>query len=130
VAVPVTALYAALLALVAIVLSVLVGRERVRSGVSLYEGGDRALAVAIRRHANFTEHVPLALLLLAAIELNGAPPGLLHALGLVLLASRIVHPFGLSYENPRSAARALGALGTLVVTLAAIGVALWQLLSA
>jgi hypothetical protein len=126
--VPVTALYAALLGLVAIVLSFQVGRERIRAGVALYDGGDRPLGVAIRRHANFAEHVPFALLLLALIELNGAPRLLIHVLGLVLLASRIVHPFGLTYDAVRVPARGIGTLGTLVVTLVAMGVAVWQVL--
>ena len=127
--VPITALYAALLTVVAIVLTQFVGRARLGAGVSLGDGGHSALLVAMRRHANFTEHVPLVLLLLAIIELNGAGPVLLHSLGLALLASRIIHPFGLHYEQMRSSARLIGALGTLIVSVVALGVAGWQALA-
>lgn len=125
--VPTTALYAALLALVGVALQQLVGRERLRSGVSLGDGGDPALATAMRRQANFVEQVPMALLLLALIELNGAPVLWLHALGGGLLAARVVHPFGLEMGTSQRMPRFLGALATLLVVLAAAGTALWQL---
>ncbi len=124
--VPITALYAASLAFVGIFLQQLVGRERLRADVSLEAGGQAPLLVAIRRHANFSEHVPLALLLFALIELNGAPALLLHGLGVTLLVARVVHPFGLDADEMRRPARLLGALGTLVVTIVAAGVAGWQ----
>jgi len=62
--VSITAFYAGLLAILALVLGFQVGRMRLRTGISLYDGGDKALAVAVRRHANFIENVPLALLLM------------------------------------------------------------------
>jgi uncharacterized membrane protein YecN with MAPEG domain len=127
--VPVTALYAALLGLVTVALQLLVGRLRLDTDVSLHDGGHEALAVAIRRHANFAEHVPFALILLALIELNGAPAGWLHTLGGALLLARIVHPFGLRWDVARVPARFVGAFTTLVVTLAAIATALYQVLT-
>lgn len=127
--VPITALYAALLGIVTLVLQMLVGRERLETDVSLYDGGHESLAVAIRRHANFTEHVPFALLLLALIELNGAPAGWLHALGAALLVARIIHPFGLRFHESRVPARFVGALATTLVTLLAIATALYQVLA-
>jgi uncharacterized membrane protein YecN with MAPEG domain len=124
--VPVTTLYAALLGVVAVVLQQLVGRERLRAGVSLGDGGDPRLLAAMRRQANFVEQVPLALLLLGLVELNGAPTGWLHALGALLLASRVVHPLGLRAEAMRVPTRLLGAVGTLLVVVALIGTALVQ----
>ncbi len=127
--VPITALYGALLTLVAIVLTPFVGQARLAAGVSLGDGGQANLLVAMRRHANFTEHVPLVLLLLLILELNGAGPVLLHCLGLALLVSRIIHPFGLHHEQIRRPARLVGALGTLIVSLIALAVAGWQALA-
>lgn len=124
--VPVTTLYAALQGLISIALQMQVGRQRLATGVSLMDGGNHDLAVAIRRHANWTEHVPLVLVLMALIELNGAGAAWLHALGATLLVARIVHPFGLKWDVSQVPARLVGALGTLVVTLAAIATALYQ----
>lgn len=126
---PITALYAALLGAVGIVLQQLVGRERLRAEVSIGDGGDSGLAVAMRRQANFVEQVPLALLLFAVIESNGAPAAWLHGLGLTLLISRIVHPFGLKPDYMRVRARFLGAFGTLLVVIGEIATAAKQGLS-
>jgi uncharacterized membrane protein YecN with MAPEG domain len=73
--------------------------------------------------------VPLALILLALIELNGAGSGLLHALGATLTAARVVHPFGLRHDVTRDPLRGLGAGATVIVTLVAAGVAVRQFLA-
>jgi uncharacterized membrane protein YecN with MAPEG domain len=127
---PVTALYAGLMGLILFVLDFHVGRERGRAGVSLYHGDDTGLAVAIRRQGNFTEHVPLALILLGALELNGAPAFWLHALGAMLLVARVVHPFGLHWERGATPPRVAGALLTGVMTLVASIWAIVQFLGA
>lgn len=117
--VPITGLYAGLQALISLGLQLPIGRKRVQTDISIYDGGDRELAVAIRRHANWTEHVPYAVVLLALLELNGAGPGFLHTLGLVLLVARIAHPLGLNAATAKNPLRGLGAFGTLAVSLAA-----------
>ena len=117
--VPITGLWAALQVFVAIALITPVGRLRGKYDVSIHAGGHPDLDVAIRRHANWAEHVPFALLLIALLELNGGSSGLLHGLGGGLLACRIAHPLGLKAETMRSPLRGIGALGTLLVTLVA-----------
>lgn len=126
--VPVTALYAALQGLLVIALEIPIGRLRGQTNVSIGDGGNPALAVAIRRHANWTEHVPFALLLIALLELNGASAGLLHGLGATLLAARIAHPLGLHATVMRRPLRFAGALGTLLVSVVAIVALLRQAL--
>lgn len=117
--VPISGLYAALQALLAIALVVPVGRLRAQTNVSLGDGGHPGLQLAIRRHANWTEHVPIALLLLALLELNGGSSGLLHGLGAGLLAARILHPLGLKTDHMKVPLRGIGAFGTMLVTLIA-----------
>ena len=124
--VAITAFYAAILAIVATVLAAQIGPYRLRAGISILDGGDMQLAERVRRHANFTENVPLALLLMAAIELDGASPALVHGLGIALVVARIVHPFGIHHDHIRHPARAVGAFGTMIVTLVAAGTAIWQ----
>ncbi len=122
----ITAFYAALLAIVVTGLGFQVGSMRGATGISILHGDNMELAEKIRRHANFTENVPLALILMAAIELDGASATLLHVLGIALVATRIAHPLGLHHDHMRHPLRAIGALGTLLVTLVAAGVAIWQ----
>src|SRR5262245_40992990 len=111
----ITALYTALQGLVMIGLLIPLGRLRGKTNVSIYDGGNPELAAAIRRHANWTEYVPFAMLMLLLLELNGASAGLLHGLGLTLLAARIVHPLGLDPVVMRRPLRGIGAAGTMIV---------------
>jgi hypothetical protein len=128
--VSITALYAGLLGLVFIGLEIPIGLLRARTGVSLHDGGNKELSVAIRRHANFVEHVPLALILLGLLELDGAGPGLLHGLGIALLLARMLHPFGLDYDQMRNPLRGIGAFTTMVVILVASVALVWGALAA
>lgn len=117
--VPVTGIYAALQAFVMAALLFPIGRLRTKYEVSMHAAGHADLDVAIRRHANWTEHVPFALLLIALLELNGGSAGLLHGLGAGLLVARVLHPLGLKAETMKSPLRGIGAIGTLLITLIA-----------
>lgn len=108
---PVTALYAAISGIMLIGLSIYVSILRGKLGVSLMGGGNIKLVERIRRHGNFTENVPITLILMATVELNGASATWLHAIGLLLVISRIIHPFGIREDKPNSIWRILGALG-------------------
>ncbi len=124
--VPIACFYACLLALIFVSLVLYVGSLRAKTEISILDGGNLELAERIRRHANFVENVPIPLILLFAIELNGAPSLLLHCLGLVLVLSRIAHPFGVTQKKLRTAARGLGSLGTLAVAVVAAGLGIWE----
>lgn len=128
--VPITALYAGVLALMVGVLGFQVGAVRSRTGISILHGDDMELAEKIRRHANFTENVPLALILIGVLELNGASGLLLHGLGTALVVARIAHPLGLHHDNMRHPLRGVGAGLTFLVTTIAALVAIWQFASA
>ena len=127
---PITAFYAALLLVVFVALSVLVGRERGRARVSILHGDDMDLAIAIRRHGNFVEYVPFALVLMALIEANGGSALFLHVVGVLLLVCRIAHAMGLRHDKVATPLRAVGAGGTLLLLLALGAMALWQSLTA
>ncbi|MEM9532575.1 MAG: MAPEG family protein [Pseudomonadota bacterium] len=125
-ALPITALYAGILALILLGLSFGTGAARNRSKVSLGDGGNPDLLVAIRRHGNAVEYVPMILLLLALLEANGASPTLLHVLGAGLVVARIAHPLGLSSERMVHPLRIAGAAFTSLIMVVAGGYAIWQ----
>lgn len=125
-AVPITALYAGILAIIGLFLAMRVGGERVRTKVSLGTGDDLALLEAVRRHANFIENVPLALVLFALLELNGASGTALHVLGASLVVARLAHPVGLHMNQMMHKMRMVGSLGTTLVILAAAVMAILQ----
>ncbi len=112
-------LYAALLALMFMVLSVRVMRRRGIVGVAIGSGGDAALERRIRVHGNFAEYVPLALILLAFMELRGAPAWYLHLLCLALVAGRLAHAIGVSQEPDVLPLRAAGVALTMAVVIVA-----------
>jgi uncharacterized membrane protein YecN with MAPEG domain len=111
----VTPLYAAALVLWFLVLTLRVVQERGRSRVSLGDGGNTGLQRAIRGHANFAEYVPLALLLLAILEISRFSLYVIHALGLTLLLARLLHGYALSFTAQFRFGRSMGALLTVAV---------------
>lgn len=122
---PVTALYAAALALLflALALRVVLLRKQLKTGLG--DAGDPRLQRAIRVQGNLAEYAALALLLLLLMELNGARPALLHAGGGLLLWSRAVHAYGVSQERERLGWRMAGMLGTFTVLSGGAAWLLW-----
>lgn len=121
-AVPITAVWTALIALWILQLMLQVVRLRWTRKVGLGDGGDKDLAKAIRIHGNAIETMPIALLLMFGYELGGGLPWLLHVCGTTLLASRVLHATGLRRSSGTSAGRMLGSIlwATVVVVLAAL----------
>ena len=107
----VTALYAGLCGLLAVLLANHVLYVRLRSASEPKWRPDAVLRV----QANFVENVPLALLLLLMMELNGASPSILHALGLSLITFRLLHAWGLSRNEGANYPRLIGAQGTFLL---------------
>jgi len=96
-----TALYASLSALLIVRLSLSVIKLRRKNRVSVGDGGNEALQLAIRAHSNAVEYIPIALMLLFMLELNGAPKLLVHILGITLLIGRVLHATGLPAKDLR-----------------------------
>lgn len=121
---PVSFLYAGLLGLLLIALSTQVVLARRRFRVGLGHGTEDGLQQAVRVQANFTEYVPFAVLLLVLAEITGLPTEAVHGTGILLLASRLVHAWGLSHSPGRTFGRLYGTAGTWV---AIVGLSLWLL---
>lgn len=115
----VTTLYAGILGLMSIAIAFQAGRLRGQTKISIGDGGNQELLLAMRRHANFIEFVPLALILIALLEMNGAPTLAIHALGAGLVVFRVSHALGLKADTVQGAGRAIGAAGSTLVILVA-----------
>lgn len=124
----VTGIYAALGALLIVVLAIRVVLLRNKEKVGIGAGGNERLARAIRAHANAVEYLPIALLLLLILDLDGTEPWLLHLLGIVLIVGRVVHALGLSSNAGYSVGRLLGMVLTLTAIIAMIVLLLWRFL--
>jgi uncharacterized membrane protein YecN with MAPEG domain len=89
-------IYAALLAVLFVVLSIrAIGARRIAK-VAVGPLGREALDRRLRVHANCAEYAPFALLLLALAEARGAPGFALHAGAAVLVLGRLSHAWGMS----------------------------------
>jgi uncharacterized membrane protein YecN with MAPEG domain len=114
----ITMLYAGLCAILVVMLGLRVVRFRFRHKIGLGDGGNPDLTRRVRAHANAVENLPLALLLLGGMELNGYPAGLIHGFGATLFVSRAAHAWGLSHSSGTSRGRFLGTLFTWLLMLA------------
>lgn len=94
-----TPIFAALLGLMFLFLSLSVIRLRFSKKVSLGDGDDPDLRVAIRTHANFTEYVPISLLLLWFVEAFTYSSNMVFILGSILVVARLAHIIGM--DNPK-----------------------------
>jgi len=109
-ALPVTLVTVCVLGVTYAALSIAVGVERGRSKISLGLGdasiaiGDEhkasALLIAVRRHGQFAEYVPISILLVLLLELNHANRAALIGLAAALVLSRICMTLGLGRSAP------------------------------
>lgn len=124
--IPVTsAILAAFLALLGVLLTVQVIMNRVRLKITTGDGGNTDLARVIRAHANFAEQVPLAVLLFMLAEMAGAPRMALYVLGALLVVARILSAWGLSSSAGLSFGRQSGAGMTLLYMVGTVGLILY-----
>jgi len=114
--VAVTQLYAGLLAIWFLVLSirVIMGRAG-KGGPSLGDGGDSSMLRRIRGHSNFAEYVPITILLIGLLELSGQAKWVIHALGSMLFVGRVMHGYALAFSSQNVFGRSVGIVLTLVV---------------
>ena len=108
-----TPIYAGLLACLIIYLAYRVTIFRRSEAVALGDDkGSNAMKRAVRAHANAVENTPIALLLLLMLELNHLTPWLLNASGMLLIAGRGLHAWGLSQRTGPSFGRFYGTILT------------------
>ncbi len=68
-------------------------------------------------YGNFTEVVPLAVLLMSVAELGGAPHWIIHWMGVLMVLSRILHARGLLRPPGYGSYRMAGVLLAMAVFL-------------
>jgi len=117
-------LYAALLALMFFALSIRTILARGKFKVAVGDGDHPGMLRAMRVHANFAEYVPLCLLLIFLVEIQGGAQVLIHGLGLALLLGRLLHAYGVSQLKEKLVFRQVG----MVITFSVMWVAAVKLL--
>ena len=117
----ITAIYASILALIILALSINVTMHRVKLKVSLGDGGNPQMLRMIRLHANAIEYIPIALVLMAIYEINGGWHWALHVIGIALVAGRLIQTAGMWTTDVAGAGRKVGqSLTTLSIAALAV----------
>lgn len=114
-----TGFYVAALILLNIFLSFRIIALRRRHKVGIGTSKNPELSLAVRAHANLTEHAPLLLIMMACIELSFDEKTWVHILGVSLVLARLLHSWGLSHSAGQSFGRFAGTLLTFVVGISA-----------
>lgn len=119
------AFYAAINALLMLVLGMLVVRARVKTRTEIGDSADPAMMGPLRAHANNTEYVPMAIILMVLLYSLNANVYVIHAAGATLTLGRIAHAVGLSRSVGTSAPRFIGMVLTWLSYIIAIVAVLW-----
>ena len=104
----VTSIIASALTIIFIRLSFAVIGLRRENKIGLGSGGHDDLERAIRAQGNFAEYVPFGIILIACLELNGAPWWLVAVPGITLIVGRLIHAVGINQPPPDFSKRVLG----------------------
>lgn len=123
---PVTSVTASVLTLIYLCLSVKVVTLRKRLRVSIGSDGHRNLDIAIRAHGNFSEYVPLMLILLLCAEAGQTWFAMLVTLAVAFIIGRAFHIAHFLYDNRNFTFRAVGMMLTFIPMLL---LAFWNILS-
>jgi len=116
---PITLFTTSLLGLLLIILSLLVVRLRLKHKIGMGQGDNAKLERAARMQGNFTEYVPIALLLIALLEISGANYWVIcFAAGSIILG-RVLHAIGLYRSAGSTSQRKYGMLLTFLSILSA-----------
>jgi uncharacterized membrane protein YecN with MAPEG domain len=118
----ITPITAAVLVVLYVKLTFAVINIRRRDKATLGDQGNPALLKAIRSHANLTEWAPLALILLAMLELNGAPSWLVAVPAVVFVIGRFIHPIGINDENKATFKRRVQGMQLTILAVIAMAV--------
>jgi uncharacterized protein len=114
-----TPIYAALLGLIFLALSVRTVLLRRQLKVAIGDGDQPILARAVRAHANFAEYVPLSLVLIYFLEIQTQTNLLIHVLCSALVIGRMTHAIGVSQEKETFRYRVIGITLTFTVIISA-----------
>ena len=120
---PITALTAAICAIMLLITAIDTVRNRLRAKAAFGDGGDSQLVSASRSHGNLAEHAPLAVILIGLLEQSGAHHWTLTGIAVLFLFARMMHIIGLyaPMSTKPPVPRQIGVIGTWLSYMLLIG---------
>lgn len=123
----ITAVTAASLAILLVLLAIHTIRLRMKYRVPFADGGHQDLVSAIRAHGNLSEYMPIGITLIGLLEASNADFIILSSLAGGFVLCRVLNAIGLfNPPGPPGPARSVGIVGSLVILFA---MAIWLLYS-
>jgi uncharacterized membrane protein YecN with MAPEG domain len=119
-----TTILASALSLLFVWLSMQVIKRRRQLKVLIGAGGQTELEWAIRAQGNFSEYVPIALILFACAEYNKTDWRLLSVFAVTLICGRLIHAYGFLFARENLGFRVKGMILTFLTIRA---LAIWNL---
>ncbi len=123
---PVTALTAAICGLLLIFLMFKVVGQRVRTETMFGASDDEKMKMVRGAHANLAENAPIALILLAVLELSNAHHWTLTALAALFLIGRVLHVYGM-YQHHAGKTVKFRQFGVMGTALSILAMSVWTL---
>jgi uncharacterized protein len=121
----ITQIYAGILALMLVGLSIHVIKGRRLHGAGIGDANDVGLKRRIRAHANLVEYAPFFLILMALAEHGGLSHWLVHGLCLAFLLGRVSHAYSLlyaeNYEGEKLRGNPIWRIGGMMLTFTTTG---------
>ena len=114
----ITALYAALLAVLMIWLAIEVIKQRRINLIAHADGGVESLQVVRSAQSNAMDYIPITVILMGFLEMNGANVWFIHVLGVAFLLGRVIHAKGILAKNLKG--RKVGMVLTLICMISLI----------
>ena len=123
------ALWGGILILLLFVLSGAAAGRRRHHRIAIGDGGQDDLAWAVRAFGNATEYIPAGLCGLILLAFLGTPPAMIHTVGALMFAGRVLHALAMFYQRGLSLARALGmTLTWLSLLITGVSLIVWSVL--
>ena len=104
----IVSIYAAFLALFYVGLSVRTLSLRRQLKIGVGDAGNERMLRAMRVHSNFSEYVPIALILAILVEQANTQIIIVHFVCAILLIGRCIHAFGVSKVQENYKFRVIG----------------------
>lgn len=125
--IPVTAIFASVLAVLMLFLAYRISMFRLKFKQSLGTTEHPDFQAAVRAHGNLVEYAPMALILMAIGEMNGIGSLVIYWVGMVFTLGRLLHAWGMiKGQGGPHRARLIGTLCTWLSMLAMAILVVWN----
>lgn len=121
---PITALAAAICGLMLIFMKFKVIGQRIKTQTMFGAGEDDKMQMVRGAHANLTENAPIALILIALLEMTGVHHWALTGLAALFLVARALHIYGM-YQHHSAGVLRIRQIAVMGTSISIIGMALW-----